>query len=512
MPIKYIPLAENDIKLLSTVALSPEEQKLLELALVIDFFNNNPENVKCSRGQKIHDIKLTQSYIKDSEGAIAILGSSFLGRGAFGKVKEARSLGPRSEALAIKIVEIDDEEGLEDLKVEALFNKDLGISRGSMLVRTNSERQKQDVRKGGEDFIDIGTVVSAPLPDDDVPSFGFEFVTDSIYPCKVYQIMQNKGDSLQKKIIEARKQFAQVEKSGNVDEKIVASAKLKALEMDFAIKISILISKLGAGLLSSTGTPYAHRDLKPENFVVDRNGKIMVIDCGSMTSKVDVDEFVNYTFKGTLQYAAIDVAELVKEGPKALKVKNGISSLYAQRETGISPAAPVLTNATLDRIALLRTLWNPFDLYSEHAMAIFHRRNFDEMPEELRNVLDTTCIMPHVDVDRRMETPLFFAALLIEYKEKKTITAGRITEIRKSPELQQQLIFSFERKVDEVVEDLVTVTPSEEITDEKTMGIDLFQALKERVHQARMELAEKTSNETSQSDEMGLTNSFRFLR
>ncbi|MFJ1269333.1 hypothetical protein ACD661_12265 [Legionella lytica] len=510
MPIKYIPLAENDIKLLSTVVLSPDEKKLLELALVIDFFNNNPENVKCCRGQIIHDIKLTQSYIRDSEGAIVIVEPSFLGRGAFGKVKDARSLLPRSEALAIKIVEIEDEEGLEALKVEALFNKDLGIARGRMLVRTNTERQGQGQKKVDKDLMEVGPVAST-LPSNDVPSFGFEFITDSIYPCKVYQIMENKGSSLQKKIIEAREQFDQIEKNGGSDEKTAASAKLKALEMDFAIKISILISKLGTGALSSTGTPYAHRDLKPENFVVDKKGKIMVIDCGSMTSKVDVDELVSYTFKGTIQYAAIDVAELVKGGPIALRIQNGIASLYAQRDKGAFPAAPVLTNATLDRIAMLRTLWNPFDPDSKNALAIFHRRTFDAMPQELRNVLDTTHIMPHVDVDRHMETPLFFAAILIEYKEKNTISASRINEIRKSLVLQKQLVLNFEAKVNECIDDLTAAPLSKEITEEKTTDVDLLQTLRERVQETRIELIEKTSNSTDEENEMGLTGSFHFL-
>lgn len=516
MPVKYMPLAENDIKLLSTVPLSFDEKELLELAVVIDSFNNNPENVKCNRGQKIHGIELTHSYIRDSEGAVVILESVVLGRGIFGKVKNSRSLQPRSEALAIKIVEIDDEEKLEAMKIEALYNNDLGIARGPMIVRTNAERLEQSQRKVIHD-IEKTRSVDEVIHSDDVPSFGFEFVTDPIYPCKVYQIMENKGSSLQEKIKEARKQFDHVAKTGSSDEKIAASAKLKVLEMDFAIKISILINKLGSGELSSTRISYAHRDIKPENFVVDKNGKIMVIDCGSMTTAVDVDELVNYTFKGTIQYAAIDVAELVKAAlDPILRIRDGLDCLYAQRDKADPPGAPVLTNATLDRIAMLRTLWNPLDPYSEKTMAIFHHRTFDTMPEDLRNILDTTHIMPHVDVDRRMETPAFFAALFIEYQEKNTMTAERISEIRKSHALQQKLILHFEKKVNDAVEGLVAATlPAEEASNEKTLDIDLFQALREKVRQTRIKSADKTngttSETTSRDDEMGLTRSFRSL-
>ena len=122
--------------------------------------------------------------------------------------------------------------------------------------------------------------------------------------------------------------------------------------------------------------------------------------------------------------------------------------------------------------------------------------------------------MPHVDVDRRMETPAFFAALLIEYQEKNRMTTERITEIRASRALQEKLIFHFEEKVNGAVECLVAATsPAEEASNGKAMDIDLFQALREKIRQTRTMLAEKTNETTSetisQDDEMGITRSFR---
>lgn len=513
MSTKYMTLTESDIELLSTATLSPDEDKLLEFAVVIDFFNKNPKHAKCKRGQLLHGINLTQSYLRDSEGVIVVVESGSLGRGAFGQVKDARSLVPGRGALAIKVVEIKDDEELEAIKIEAACNLDLGITHGPLIVRTNTERLELDPRQATATPAENEAMVDVS-PDDDALSFGFEFVTDPIYPCKVYQVMENKGCSLQKKIIEARKHFDQEEKIGSTADRIAAPSKLKALEMDYAIKICILTQQLGAGLLSVTGTPYAHRDLKPDNFVVDRHGKIMVIDCGSMTSNVDVDEFAHFTFKGTPQYAAIDVAELKKGGLTALKIKEGIRGLYTQRDKSVVPVAPVLTNATLDRIAMLRTLWNPLDPCSENALAIFHRRTFESMPEVLRNVLDTTHIMPLVDVERRMETPAFFAALLIDYQENNTITAQRIAEIRESLVVQQQLIRNFEKKTAPVVaENLIAVPLSEEhinvveVDDEKTRYVDLFKALREKVLKTRLELDERKIAIESSNDEMDLSQS-----
>ena len=225
---------------------------------------------------------------------------------------------------------------------------------------------------------------------------------------KVYQEMHSLGTSLQGVLIK--------KPSISTEDKL-----------DLAIKLLIQVDALHSGQTSQTKKKYAHRDIKPANVMVDSSGNVRLIDFGSTTTNITTKAAERSGSAITPMYGAVDARLFTP-----ICFSNG----SFERSLLESPTRNYLED---DKMASLRSIFNPIDDASE-GFGIFSRDEFNRLPEQIRELLDTTTIAPLLTEERRVETVKFLAALLIAYKINPNVTRDDIVRLRGDTHLQDECI------------------------------------------------------------------------
>lgn len=392
------------------------------------------------------------------------------GSGGMARVKKSTVKTAVSTKFATKI---------QKLKKEGRFKSQKGSARDSQITRIQKEaRILSDLQLGSADVQISGD--------------------------KAYMQMQAKGTPLSKKLASA-----------------TSSQKL-----DYAIKFLISVDRLHTGTgpverSSLTHTPYAHRDLKPANVLVDEFGELTLIDYGLSTPNI-----TNKTEEsgGTLFYAPLDQniinyysktdfpqiyetsnsPELAKNDSKISiddeledwttdvetdELTKDVQTEKVQSTEDKSSLPPnwnfclgdpeiCLTANYLedDKIAALRTIYTSCPIATEED-SIFNDEDFADLPEPIREILNTDTIAPLLSPERRQETESFFAAVLIMYQKnpnkKNEEYKSMIEGLRQHPALQQAEITAYLDDQEHTLErrnkspTSVVAIESEELIDQK---------------------------------------------
>lgn len=447
----------------------------LELLFVKKFFNDNQEAVKCSRKliNSYNGKTLAGSYLRDQNRAnldesdlhdqsdyiFQMTGKTakvkVLGHGAYGRVKVAE------KTTAVKIQRIRSNEQLQQAQKEAEINLDVGVALTSLIVRKDLKNK-----------------------DDSDSDSDSENEDENLCNYKVYQRMRHLGESLSKKIAQERKALQEA------NDQPSAQHNQSLQEIDRAIELCLLVDKLHTGELSNSHTAYAHRDIKPDNVLIDTQGHLHLIDFGSTTTKLDEDKLGYDLHHTTPAYAAIDIKN--NTSIENFSFLGCVLALKNQRDAAGKPL--IITNATQDRIAMLRTIAHPLDDNDSKYHSILSTTTLAQLPQQLRVLLDTSMILPHVDVARRTETAHFFAATLILYKLKGNIlTKDDIDKLRQNVEQQDQLIKENIKKQAEQIttttqtEPVATLTTAQESFSEYEQAVLYFAQHPEKTKYSRKE-------------------------
>ena len=112
-----------------------------ELRKAKQYFAAHPDKIKYDR----KDSGLSSSYIRDANGNITRLGSTVLGAGGFGRVKETES-NQEKTVTKIQTKPYEDEESLEGTRFEheqeAAANLDFGIAIGPLIEKVDESKQR----------------------------------------------------------------------------------------------------------------------------------------------------------------------------------------------------------------------------------------------------------------------------------------------------------------------------------------------------------------------------------
>lgn len=186
-----------------------------ELKKARQYFKAHPDKIKYDR----KDSGLSSSYIQDANGNITRLGSTVLGAGGFGRVKETES-NQKKTVTKIQTKPYVDEETLEsirfDLEQEAAANLDFGIATGPLIERIDEAKQR----------------------------------------VKYYQEMIPLNETLDSRL-----------------KKLNPKA-----QMQTAIKLLMLIQACHEGKLTKSSEGYAHGDISTNNVMYDQQGNMRLID------------------------------------------------------------------------------------------------------------------------------------------------------------------------------------------------------------------------------------------
>ena len=232
---------------------------------------------------------------------------------------------------------------------------------------------------------------------------------------------------------------------------------------------------------------YAHRDLKLDNVMINENGQIYIIDYGSATKELHEK---TENLEGTLIYAPLDQAlidfylseskavqksveedrsddsdsdsdEQVVEWDDELSLSDGVlaseSNIEQPGKNRIERWYYSLMNPELcqtenyledDKIAALRNIYcNPCLQSPNKSFSIFTTLDFQQLPEPIQTLFDTTYIEPLLSEARRGESEQFFAAVLIAYQNNRDLSDAEyislIEDLRSNDHQQEQLIMSY---------------------------------------------------------------------
>ncbi|OGV25581.1 MAG: hypothetical protein A3F18_08240 [Legionellales bacterium RIFCSPHIGHO2_12_FULL_37_14] len=360
-----------------------------EESLVEDYFKQYPTKIKLTRGiVKIRRKKfeISHSYIKEptDNGHFKIYKltnkadpQSFIAKGRFGKVK----FSAENEVVKIQHLSLDK---LEKAHNEAKVTLDLNLAEGPLVVRHVSETK-----------------------------------------AKVYQRMTYLGKNILDVIDEER-----------------ASQKPEDLfntELDRAIQLAILVTRLHHGFISKSRTKYAHRNICLKNIVVDVNNNLSLVGFGSATDKLYDGDLAD--FMGNPLNAPVDCKYVLdaKKGRIEYGLLEGLLDL--QNKLSASKDEYKVNFAKQDKIAMQRCIYHPFCDAIPAATSILSKASFAKLPKVIQELLDTNEIFPHIATKRRPEGAIFIAAALILYKQKgDAITEDDIDNLRLNIRAQVDLV------------------------------------------------------------------------
>ena len=170
--------------------------------------------------------------------------------------------------------------------------------------------------------------------------------------------------------------------------------------IDYAIQLLTAVENLHTGKTSRTRKKYAHLDIKPDNILVDKDGKLFLIDYG--LSKCEDLEVLHKANCGTIEYMPHN--------------KLLVRSAYINLTTDIIQTPTYFFD---DQIAALRTIYHP--CYPDKS--IFTKSMWDALPDNIKNILNTSSISKCITENRTIS---HIISALQNYKDILSVTLSPV--------------------------------------------------------------------------------------
>jgi serine/threonine protein kinase len=224
------------------------------------------------------------------------------------------------------------------------------------------------------------------------------------------------------------------------------------IRIDYAIDLLLQVGKLHSGEASITNTRYAHCDIKPDNILVDKMGKLRLIDFGLTQKNPNEEEEFHRATSGTQMYMPYNIF------PDDLELTT--------QKTGYPPCGTP-SYFYDDKIATLRTIY----LDSRFGMpSIISDKTYESMPSLLKSVLNTNNI--HGMLNQEIKYPpyplkLIACALILYKRDPLSLIQEKINALMQDEAEQTVLIEQYQNPQTSQHEESLLINPSTATSDPK---------------------------------------------